>query len=112
MVEKNIINKSGQGKRLKELRLYLRLKQEEFGTKIGLKWSQIKDREAGIVKISLSEAKFISHVYGISCNWLLTGQGSMFNEAGAPMAENAASYAPAQSVNSPPMAKFKMITSP
>lgn len=85
----------------------MRLKQEEFGTKIGLKWSQIKDREAGIVKISLSEAKFISHVYGISCNWLLTGQGSMFNEAGAPIAENAASYAPAQSVNSPSNGKIQ-----
>jgi transcriptional regulator with XRE-family HTH domain len=101
MKEKNIINKSEQGKRLKESRLYLNLKQEDFGKKVGLKWSQVKDREAGTVKISPSEAKIISHEYGISYDWLLTGQGSMPNEAGAPIAENAASYAPAQNVNSP-----------
>ena len=102
MKEKNIINKSEQGKRLKESRLYLNLKQEDFGKKVGLKWSQVKDREAGTVKISPSEAKIISHEYGISYDWLLTGQGSMLNEAGAPIAENAASYAPSQNVNPPP----------
>lgn len=80
MIEKNIINKTEQGNRLKELRVYLRLTQKEFGNKIGLKWSQIKDREAGIVKISPSEAKIISYIYNISCDWLLTGQGNMKNE--------------------------------
>jgi hypothetical protein len=37
----------------------------------------------------------------INVEWIKTGQGSMLNEAGAPIAENAASYAPAQNVNSP-----------
>lgn len=77
MTNKNISYKLEQGKRLKELRLYLRLTQDEFGEKIGLKWSQVKDRESGIVKISPSEAKIINHVYGISYEWLLTGHGSM-----------------------------------
>jgi transcriptional regulator with XRE-family HTH domain len=59
MTNKNISYKSEQGKRLKELRLYLRLTQDEFGEKIGLKWSQVKDRESGIVKISPSERKLL-----------------------------------------------------
>jgi hypothetical protein len=37
---------------------------------------------------------------GISYDWIITGEGNM-RKAGAPIAENAASYAPAQNVNSP-----------
>lgn len=37
----------------------------------------------------------------INIEWIKTGQGSMLHEAGAPIADNAASYAPAKSVNPP-----------
>jgi transcriptional regulator with XRE-family HTH domain len=73
------MDKIEQGKRLKELRNYLHLTQDDFGNKIGLKWSQVKDRESGAVKISPSEAKIISHVYGISYDWLLDGRGEMLS---------------------------------
>lgn len=77
MIDKNDLIKKEQGKRLKESREYLRLKQAEFGAKIGLKWSQIKDRESGLVKIKLSEANNIENNFGINSEWIMSGQGLM-----------------------------------
>lgn len=77
MIDKKSYSKSEQGERLKKSREYLRLTQGEFGDKIGLKWSQVKDRESGLVKISLSIAKSIEAEYGIRSEWMLTVQGDM-----------------------------------
>ena len=54
--------------------------------KIGLKWSQIKDKESGLVKIKLSEANNIENNFGINSEWILTGQGLMTKGAVCEMA--------------------------
>jgi transcriptional regulator with XRE-family HTH domain len=77
MDENNLSSKDERGKRLKEARTYLSLTQEEFGAKIGLKWSQVKDRESGIANIKRVLAEKIEEKMGISADWLLTGQGEM-----------------------------------
>jgi transcriptional regulator with XRE-family HTH domain len=80
-MEKKYFTQEQQGKRLKESRSYLRLTQSVFGAKLGLNKTQVKDRESGLVKISLSEAKNIELEYGINASWIITGEGSMVPEA-------------------------------
>jgi len=93
-MNKNISEKKIIGKRLKESRLYLRYTQEQYGEQIGLNKTQIKDRETGITKIKLSEARIIESVYNISSDWLLTGQGNMLISKAAAVAESPGPYAP------------------
>lgn len=89
-MEENYLSKTEQGKRLKESRLYIRLTQTEFGDKIGLNKTQVKDRESGLVKISPSEANNIELQHKISATWILTGQGAML--IGAGISDNTSHY--------------------
>lgn len=77
MNENKLIKKTQQANRLKILRESLGLTQAAFGEKIGLSHTKIKDRESGLVKISLPEGKFIEREYGVSSEWLLHGEGSL-----------------------------------
>ena len=73
--------------------------KKELAKNLGISAPDLNNRiKSGTVKQLL-----IDHAIHrkVNVDWLLTGQGSMLNEAGAPIAENAASYAPAQNVNSP-----------
>jgi len=78
MNDKKIELKKEQGNRLKITRDYLGITQEEFGKTVGLKWSQVKDRELGTTEIKLYLAIEIEKKHGINKNWLLTGEGDMF----------------------------------
>jgi repressor LexA len=63
--------------RLKYLRKTLGLSQEEFGKRIGKSLRAIQYWEAGTVQIPDTALKLISQVFGVSYEWLKTGQGEI-----------------------------------
>jgi len=68
--------------RLKKIRAYLNLTQEEFGVPLGLNQTKIRDLESGKVKVSTLHAIAIEKIHGINIDWLLTGEGEMFINEG------------------------------
>jgi phage repressor protein C with HTH and peptisase S24 domain len=66
------------GQRIRLLRKALNLTQAEFGKKIGRAWNTINRWEAGEREIPDMALKLISQVFGVSYNWLKTGQGEMW----------------------------------
>lgn len=69
--------------RFKAVRLALSLSQEAFGDKIGIKGSGISNIESGIRSVSERHVRLLCSVYGVSENWLRTGDGEMFASIGA-----------------------------
>ncbi|MDD5359849.1 MAG: S24 family peptidase [Sulfurovaceae bacterium] len=66
--------------RLKEIRAKQGLTQTEFGDKIGLKQSQIRDIETGKQKVSVDLAETMEKKFNIDGWWLLTGKGQMHSD--------------------------------
>ena len=64
--------------RIKELRKYLRLNQEEFGARMGLSNSAISKWEKGENTVPDSAIFSICRTFGCSETWLRTGAGEMF----------------------------------
>jgi putative transcriptional regulator len=64
--------------RLKEIRKYLKLTQQELADKLGYKQFKIKDIETNKQKITLELADKLEKLYSINGWWLLTGKDSMF----------------------------------
>ncbi len=77
MVVEDPVKKNEQGKRLRKLRETLGMTQKEFGQSVGLKWSQIKDRESGLVQIKIPLAIKIENAHGVNRHWLFAGEGEM-----------------------------------
>jgi len=77
LINKRLSNQSS-GMRLKAARNKLGLSQREFGERLGLKWHQIKDMEAGKLLIRPETALKIEKTFSINLRWLLTGEGEMF----------------------------------
>lgn len=75
------------GKRIKQLRKMLDLSQEEFGKKIGKSASAIARYESGSREIDESTLKLIAKEFGVSEEWLKTGEGEMLIEAPAAAAK-------------------------
>lgn len=65
-------------KRLRKLREIQKLTQSQFGEKIGLKGSQIRDMELGKVKVDPLISKILQFTIGANPEWLLTGEGEVF----------------------------------
>jgi len=63
--------------RLKEVRKYLKLTQQQLADEIGEKWHKIKDVETNKNKLSVDIADKLREKYSISFDWLLTGKGEM-----------------------------------
>ena len=72
------------GDRLKKVRKTLGITQKEMGEPIGLKKENIRDLESGKVKFSTLHALAIEHVFNVSANWMLTGEGVMLLEIDSP----------------------------
>jgi hypothetical protein len=51
------------------------LTQAVFGQRLGAKWFKIKDIESGRLKVTEEFAIKINREFGISYNWILTGEG-------------------------------------
>jgi len=66
------------GKRIRELREVLGLTQKQFGERIGKSWRTVQDWEAGKSSVPDHTLKFISSTFGVSYEWLKTGQGEMW----------------------------------
>jgi repressor LexA len=71
---------SGIGKRIRELREVLGLTQKQFGERIGKSWRTVQDWEAGKSSIPDHTLRFISSTFGVSYEWLKTGQGEMWEK--------------------------------
>lgn len=64
--------------RIKELRKALDLKQEEFGSKLGVSNTAVSKWEKGENIVPDSAIFLICRVFGCSETWLRTGAGEMF----------------------------------
>lgn len=66
------------GDRVKELRSYLHLTQQDFADRIGIKRSTITNYEVGRNDPVDSVISLICREFGVSEAWLRTGEGEMF----------------------------------
>lgn len=65
--------------RIKELRNYLKITQNEFSQKIGLKRSSLSDIERGNAPITERTIIAICSQFNVNEEWLRFGSGEMFN---------------------------------
>ena len=70
--------------RIKKLRKKLGLNQTEFGKRIGLTQTAISYLEKNEDGCPEQNIKMICHEFGVSEQWLRTGEGEMFAPAAAP----------------------------
>ncbi len=73
MKEGGILNE-----RVKELRDFLGLTMEKFGERVGVKKSAINKIEKGNNSVTDQMIKSICREFGVSEEWLRTGEGEMF----------------------------------
>lgn len=66
--------------RIKELRIALRLTQEDFGKVIGVQRAAVNKWEKGINGVADSMILSICREFGVSEQWLRTGDGEMFEQ--------------------------------
>lgn len=66
--------------RLKELRKYLRLTQQEFTEKLGISRNTYAPYEIGKTAPSDAVVNLICRTFNVSETWLRTGEGEMFIE--------------------------------
>ena len=66
------------GYRIKYVRKYLNLTQEQFSERLGITAAHISKVENEIGNISITLVRLISKVYLINEEWILTGKGEMF----------------------------------
>lgn len=69
-----------QGERVKEIRQTLDLTMEKFGQKLGVQRSAISKIEKGHVSLSEQMAKSICREYNVNYDYLLYGDGDMFDD--------------------------------
>lgn len=68
------------GNNIRELRKALNLTQTQFGERLGVTHGAIARLEGGSVNLSSAMCTSICREFNVNENWLLTGEGSMFNE--------------------------------
>lgn len=66
--------------RIKELRIALRLTQEDFGKVIGVQRAAVNKWEKGINGVADSMILSICREFGVNEQWLRTGEGEMFEQ--------------------------------
>lgn len=66
--------------RLKELRITLKMNQEEFGKWLGISKSGISDIESGRRKVTDQHILMLCSNHDVNEEWLRTGNGEMFIE--------------------------------
>lgn len=65
--------------KIQKIRAELGLKQGEFARQMGISQGMLSDIERGHKPLTNRNVKLICHEFGVSRDWLLTGQGEMFN---------------------------------
>jgi len=66
------------GERIRHLRKALRLTQTEFASRIGITYKMLGLYEKGVYEPSEKVLKLISSTFGVSYNWLKSGQGEIW----------------------------------
>lgn len=66
--------------RIKKLRKYLHLTQEEFGDKLGIKKSAVSKIEKGENGVTDQMIKLMVKEFGVNEDWIRTDNGDMFPE--------------------------------
>jgi repressor LexA len=74
------MDKKAVGERIRLIRKALGLTQAEMGEKIGRSWKTINRWEAGERDVPDTALKLISSTFGVSYEWLKTGQGEMWEK--------------------------------
>lgn len=69
-----------ENERVKEVRKALRLTQEKFGERIGVKKNTISQIESGINGVTDQLRLAVCREFNVNEDWLRTGEGSMFVE--------------------------------
>jgi transcriptional regulator with XRE-family HTH domain len=67
-------------KRLKELRKFLKLNQEEFSKEIGIAQNSYSLIETGKINLTERNIKIICLVFGVNEEWLRYGKGDMLEQ--------------------------------
>lgn len=70
-----------ENERIRELRKALNLTQVEFGERICVSQGHLTSIETGARSVTDKLAKMICMEFGVNETWLMTGEGSMFDEA-------------------------------
>lgn len=70
-----------QGERLKQIRKTLGLTLEKFGNNLGLKKNSLSQIENGRNELTESNARAICREYHVHYQWLITGEGEMFQNS-------------------------------
>lgn len=65
--------------RLKSIRTTLKMKQAEFGNRIGLSQNTIANYECGRRALTEQTIKSICREFNVNYTWLVYGKGDMFN---------------------------------
>jgi len=66
------------GDRIKSVRKFLNLLQNDLAVEINVKGSAISQMESGKIKPSLDTILLLNKRWGVDLHWLLTGEGTMF----------------------------------
>ena len=81
---KHEANEETFGSRVRKVRESLHLLQTEFAAKIDMHSSYLSEIENGTRKVGQKIILKIASAYNINLNWLLMGNGTMFNEVEEP----------------------------
>ncbi len=68
------------GERVRSIRKQLGLNQTEFAARIGMTQGYITSIERGTRDVNSRLVKLICETYSVSENWLVTGDGDMFQD--------------------------------
>ena len=66
--------------RVRQLRQFLNISQEEFGKRIGITKSSVSNFEKGTRNMSEQTIKSICREFNVSIAWLKEGKGDMFTD--------------------------------
>ena len=67
------------GERIKEVRMKLRLSQQELASELGISQGHLSEVERGIRKPGGEMLNALKHKFNVSLDWLFTGEGMMFS---------------------------------
>lgn len=66
--------------RVKQIRKFFKLNQEDFGKRLGVTKAAISKIEASINQVTDQMLKLICKEFNINQVWLMTGEGEMFSD--------------------------------
>ncbi|MCP5052614.1 MAG: helix-turn-helix transcriptional regulator [bacterium] len=84
MDDKHTFDFEGMGRRLKEIRLHLGLKQKPFANSLNTSVTTLSDTETGKKRPGFEMLFLVSKVYNVNLHYLLYGEGNLFRPGEEP----------------------------